>query len=145
MKKISIACDHGGLDLKQAIINHYQGKYEFVDVGTYSLDSCDYPDFAFAACEKVRDKEVDFGIVICKSGIGMSIAVNKVKGVRCALLVNTTNAALCHQHNNANVIAMGTNDVSEEMAFAIIDTYDSVTFEQRHQKRIDKITAYENK
>ena len=66
MKKISIACDHGGLELKQDIINHYQGKYEFVDVGTYSLDSCDYPDFAFAACEKVRDKEVDFGIVICK-------------------------------------------------------------------------------
>ena len=145
MKKISIANDHGGLELKQAIMKHFKGIYEFIDCGTYSLDSCDYPDFAIKAGELVRDKKVDFGIVICKSGIGMSIAANKVKGVRCALLVNTTNAALCHQHNNANVIALGTNDVSPELAYQIIDTYDSVTFEERHQKRLDKITAYENK
>lgn len=145
MKKVSIACDHGGLELKQAIIKHYKGKYEFIDVGTYSTDSCDYPIFAIAACEKVRDKEADFGIVICKSGIGMSIAANKVKGVRCALLVNTTNAALCHQHNNANVIALGANDVTPRRAYKIIDTYDSVTFEQRHQRRLDLISEYENK
>ena len=143
MKKISIACDHGGLELKEAIIKHYQGKYEFVDVGTYSLDSCDYPDFAFAACEKVRDKEVDFGIVICKSGIGMSIAANKVKGVRCALLTNEVNATLCHQHNNANVIALGANDVSRRKAYKIIKAYDEATFEERHQRRIDKINEYE--
>ena len=145
MKKISIACDHGGLDLKKAIINHYQKVYEFVDCGTYSYDSCDYPDYAIKAAELVRDEEVDFGIVLCKSGIGVSIAANKVKGVRCALLTNTTNAALCHQHNNANVIAMGANDVSEEMAFKIIDAYVNAKFEERHQKRIDKILSYENR
>lgn len=145
MKKISIACDHGGLDLKKAIINHYQKVYEFVDCGTYSYDSCDYPDYAIKAAELVRDEEVDFGIVLCKSGIGVSIAANKVKGVRCALLTNTTNATLCHQHNNANVIAMGANDVSEEMAFKIIDAYVNAKFEERHQKRIDKILSYENR
>ena len=145
MKKISIANDHGGLELKQAIMKHFKGVYEFIDCGTYSLDSCDYPDFAFKACELVRDNKVDFGIVICKSGIGMSIAANKVKGVRCALLTNTTNARLCHQHNNANVIALGANDVSSRKAYMIIDAYDEAIFEERHQKRIDKILNYENR
>ena len=145
MKKIAIANDHGGLELKQSIMKHYKDVYEFVDCGTYTLDSCDYPDFAFKACEMVANSQVDFGIVICKSGIGMSIAANKVKGVRCALLTNVTNAKLCHQHNNANVIALGSNDVSSRKAYMIIDAYDSVTFEERHQKRIDKITKYESK
>lgn len=145
MKKVSIACDHGGLDLKKAIIKHYKKVYEFVDCGTYSYDSCDYPDYAIKAAELVRDKEVDFGIVVCKSGIGVSIAANKVLGVRCALLTNVTNAKLCHQHNNANVIALGANDVSSRKAYKIIDAYDSAIFEERHQRRIDKILKYENK
>ena len=85
MKKVSIACDHGGLDLKNAIIKHYKNVYEFIDCGTYSYDSCDYPDFAIKAAELVGNNQVDFGIVVCKSGIGVSIAANKVKGVRCAL------------------------------------------------------------
>ena len=143
MKKISIANDHGGLELKQAIMKHFKGEYEFVDCGTYSHDSCDYPDFAFKACELVRDNKVDFGIVICKSGIGMSIAANKVKNVRCALVSNVTNATLCHQHNNANVIALGSNDVSSRKAYKIIEAYDAAIFEERHQRRIDKISDYE--
>ena len=142
-KKISIACDHGGLELKNAIIKHFKRTYQFVDVGTYTNLSCDYPDYAIKACELVRDKQVDFGIVICKSGIGMSIVANKVKGVRCALLVNEVNASLCHQHNNANVIALGANDVSKRKAYKIIKAYDEATFEQRHQRRIDKINEYE--
>ena len=142
-KKISIACDHGGLQLKNAIIKHFKRKYEFIDCGTYTDLSCDYPDFAFKACELVRDNKVDFGIVICKSGIGMSIAANKVKGVRCALVDNVTNATLCHQHNNANVIAMGSNDVSNRKAYKIIEAYDEAVFEERHQRRIDKISNYE--
>ena len=145
MKKISIANDHGGLELKQAIMKLFKDEYEFVDCGTYSLDSCDYPDFAFKACELVRDNKVDFGIVICKSGIGMSIAANKVKGVRCALITNETNAMLCHQHNNANVIALGANDVTPRKAYKIIKAYDSVAFETRHQRRLDKISNYESK
>ena len=144
MKKVSIACDHGGLDLKNAIIKHYKNVYEFIDCGTYSYDSCDYPDFAIKAAELVGNNQVDFGIVVCKSGIGVSIAANKVKGVRCALLTNTTNARLCHQHNNANVIALGANDVSARKAYMIIDAYDEAVFEERHQKRIDKITEIEN-
>ena len=145
MKKVSIACDHGGLQLKEAIMKHFNKVYEFIDCGTYSLSSCDYPDFAIKASELVGKGEVDFGIVICKSGIGMSIAANKVKGVRCALIDNVTNAALCHQHNNANVIALGANDVTPRKAYKIINTYDSVTFEERHQRRLDKISAYENR
>lgn len=144
MKIVSIACDHGGFELKNAIIKHFKKNYEFIDCGTYSTLSCDYPDFAFKACELVRDKKVDFGIVICKSGIGMSIAANKVKGIRCALVSNEQNAALTHQHNNANVLALGANDVSKRKAYKIIEAYDSVEFEQRHQRRIDKITNYEN-
>ena len=142
-KKISIACDHGGLELKNAIIKHFKREYQFVDVGTYTTLSCDYPDFAFKACEMVAQGQVDFGIVICKSGIGMSIAANKVKGVRCALLTNEVNATLCHQHNNANVIALGANDVSRRRAYKIIKAYDEATFEERHQRRIDKINEYE--
>ena len=144
MKKIAIANDHDGLELKQAIMKHFKKTYEFVDCGTYSLDSCDYPDFAIKAGELVRDRKVDFGIVICKSGIGMSIAANKVKGVRCALLTNVTNARLCHQHNNANVIALGSNDVTPRKAYQIIKAYDEATFEERHQRRIDKISKYES-
>ena len=105
MKKIAIANDHGGLELKHAIMKHFKKTYEFIDCGTYSLDSCDYPDFAILAGELVRDRKVDFGIVICKSGIGMSIAANKVKGVRCALVHDTTSARLTREHNNTNVLA----------------------------------------
>ena len=145
MKKISIACDHGGLILKNDLINALNKKYEFIDCGTYSLKPCDYPDFAFKAAKLVSENEVDFGIVICKSGIGVSIAANKVKGVRCALVNNETNAKLCHQHNNANVIALGANDVDINLAIKIVEAYDSVEFESRHQQRLDKISDYENR
>ncbi len=145
MKKIAIACDHGGLDLKKAIQKHYQHQFEFIDCGTNSTQSCDYPDFAIKAAELVANQKADFGIVICKSGIGMSIAANKVKGVRCALVDNVINARLCHQHNNANVLALGANDVTSRMAYKIIDAYNRVEFESRHQTRIDKINSYENK
>ena len=145
MKKIAIGCDHGGVDLKNKIIKHFKNQFSFIDCGTNGYDSCDYPDFAFKVGEKVSSKEADFGILICKSGIGMSIAANKVKGVRCALLDNVKNATLSHMHNNANVIALGSNDVSIRKAYQIINAYNNATFETRHQKRIDKITQYENK
>ncbi len=145
MKKVAIACDHGGLELKQSIMKHYKNQFEFIDCGTNSTQSCDYPDFAIKAGEMVANKQADFGIVICKSGIGMSIVANKVKGVRCALVDNVKNAQLAHQHNNANVLALGANDVTSRMAYKIIDAYNHVEFEQRHQKRIDKINSYENR
>lgn len=145
MKKIAIANDHGGLELKNRIKETLKEKYEFIDFGTDTTISCDYPNYAIAASEYVAQKKCDFGIIICKSGIGMSIAANKVKGVRCALVDNVENAKLCHQHNNANVIALGANDVNLDLAIKIIDAYDSVEFETRHQHRIDLITEYENK
>lgn len=146
MKKIvSIACDHGGLKLKNSIIKHFKNEFEFIDCGTYTELSCDYPDFAFKACELVSNKKAEFAIVICKSGIGMSIAANKVKGIRCALLDNEENARLCHAHNNANAIALGANDVSTKKAYKIINAYNETIFEERHQRRIDKISEYEQR
>jgi len=142
--KIAIGNDHGGVELKNQIIEKLSNKYEFMNVGTNTLDSVDYPDFAIKVGELVTSNTVDFGIVICKSGIGVSIAANKVNGVRCALLDNVNNAHLCHAHNNANVIAMGANDVDIKLALEIIDAYVNTTFEERHQKRIDKITNYEH-
>ena len=143
MKKIAIGNDHGGVDLKNAIIAALKDTYKFINVGCDTYDSVDYPDYAFKVGELVSSKQVDFGILICKSGIGMSIAANKVKGVRCALVCDANNAMLAHKHNNANVIAMGANEVDIDKALKIIETYDSTQFEERHQKRIDKISEYE--
>ena len=145
MKKISIANDHGGLELKQAIIKHYKGVYEFVDCGTYTLESCDYPDFAIKAGELVAKGEVEFGIVICKSGIGMSIAANKVKGVRCALVGSVDAAVLTREHNDSNCLAMGAKYTPNELAIEIVDTWLGTEFSnmEKHQRRIDKITKYE--
>ena len=145
MKKIAIANDHGGLELKQAIMKHFKKTYEFVDCGTYSLDSCDYPDFAIKAGELVRDRKVDFGIVICKSGIGMSIAANKVKDVRCARIDSIKDAKLTRSHNDANVLA-----ISSELNFRktkrIIETFINTEFsnDERHVKRIEMISKYEH-
>ena len=144
MKKISIANDHGGLELKQAIMKHFKKEYEFIDCGTYSLDSCDYPDFAIKAGELVRDKKVDFGIVICKSGIGMSIAVNKVKGVRAAVCSDVATAHLVKEHNNANIIAFGARIVGSELAKDIVKAYLEAEFMGgRHQMRVDMISELE--
>ena len=146
MKKIvSIGSDHGGYELKEKIKKHFKSKYKFIDVGTNSTDSCDYPVFAIKACELVRDKQAEFAIVICKSGIGVSIAANKVKTIRCAYLDNVEVATLCHQHNNANAIALGANYVTPRKAYQIIKAYDEAIFEQRHQKRIDIINEYESR
>lgn len=144
MLKIAIGCDHGGYDLKEELKQAYADQYEWIDCGCFNHDSVDYPDYAIPTAEKVAHHEADFGIVICKSGIGVSIAANKVKGVRCALIDNVTNAMLCHAHNNANVLAMGANTVSLDLAKEMIDAYVMTAFEVRHQKRIDKISAYED-
>lgn len=145
MIKVAIGCDHGGYDLKEEIKNAYASQIEWIDCGCFGHESVDYPDFAIPTAEKVAANEASFGIVICKSGIGVSIAANKVKGIRCALIDNVTNAMLCHAHNNANVIAMGSNTVDLSLAKEMIDAYMLTAFEERHQKRIDKISAYENK
>ena len=145
--KIGIANDHRGYKLKMKLIPYLLKKgYEVEDYGTSSTESVDYPDYGILLGEKVRDKVVDYGIAICGSGIGISIACNKVKGVRCAKVNNTREAKLCRQDNNANIIALNEKMYVFE-AKDIIDTFLKTEYkkEERYQRRIDKISKYEEK
>ena len=139
---IAIGSDHGGFELKQKVIAHLkdQGR-EVKDFGTHSLESCDYPDFGRPVGEAVASGECEKGIVICTTGIGISIAANKVPGIRCALCHNTTTARLTREHNDANVLAIGAAMVGEIVAMDIVDTFFATDFSHgdRHQRRIDKI------
>ncbi len=144
--KIALGCDHGALALKNKLIGHLEAKgYEVKDFGTYTLDSCDYPDFAGAAAKSVAAGECDRGIVLCTTGIGVSIAANKVKGVRCALLSDVMSARMTREHNDTNVMAIGAAVVGEMLALEIVDTWLGTEFShnERHQRRIDKVMALE--
>ena len=144
--KIAIGCDHGAFDLKNVVVKHLQGKgYEVADFGCYSLDSCDYPDFAKAAAEAVASGECEKGIVLCTTGIGISIAANKVKGIRCALLSDPLSARMTREHNDTNMMAMGAGIVGKNLALEIVDTWLGTEFsgEAKHQRRIDKVMALE--
>ena len=144
--KIAIGCDHGALELKNATVKHLEAKgYEVKDFGTYTLDSCDYPDFAEAAAKAVANGECDKGIVMCTTGIGISIAANKVKGIRCALLSDVMSARMTREHNDTNMMSIGAAVVGKMLALEIIDTWLGTEFsgEAKHQRRIDKITAIE--
>ena len=144
--KIAIACDHGAFDLKQKVSAHLSAKgYEVVDFGTHSKDSCDYPDFAGPAARAVASGACEKGILLCTTGIGVSITANKVKGIRCALLSDLLSAKMTRQHNDTNVMAMGAAIVGPMLALEIVDTWLGTEFEGgRHQRRIDKMMAYEN-
>ena len=144
--KIAIACDHGALALKENLAKHLQAKgYEVKDFGTYSLDSCDYPDYAAPAAQAVANGECDKGIVLCTTGIGVSITANKVKGIRCALLSDVMSARMTRQHNDTNMMAIGAAVVGQMLALEIIDTWLGTDYEGgRHQRRIDKMMALEN-
>ena len=144
--KIAIGCDHGALALKNALIPHLEEKgYEVKDFGTYTLDSCDYPDFAGAAAKAVAAGECDKGIVLCTTGIGVSITANKVKGIRCALLSDVMSARMTREHNDTNMMAIGAAVVGQMLAFEIVDTWLGTEFSggERHQRRIDKMMALE--
>jgi ribose 5-phosphate isomerase B len=139
---ISLGSDHGGYELKAAIIKHLEERgIECKDYGCYGLDSCDYPVFGRAAAEAVADGTCEKGIVVCTTGIGISITANKVKGVRCALCTNTELAKMTRLHNNSNMLALGASVVSEELAMEIVDTFLDTEFsnEERHIRRIDLI------
>lgn len=142
---IALACDHGAFDLKQAIMKHLEARgLAYKDFGCYDKTSCDYPDFAGPAAKAVASGKCDRGIVVCTTGIGVSITANKVKGIRCALLSDIMSARLTRQHNNTNMMAIGAAVVGEKLALEIIDTWLSTEFEGgRHQRRIDKMMAYE--
>lgn len=143
---IAIACDHGAFALKEALKKHLDARgLAYRDFGTDSTDSCDYPDFAGPAAQAVAGGECDRGIVLCTTGIGVSITANKVKGVRCALLSDLMSARLTRQHNDTNMMALGAGVVGEKLALEIVDTWLDTEFEGgRHQRRIDKMMAYEN-
>ena len=145
--KIAIGCDHGALDLKNKVVAHLQKKgFEVRDFGTYTLDSCDYPDYAEKAAKAVASGECEKGIVLCTTGIGISIAANKVDGVRCALLHETWSAKMTREHNDTNMMALGAAVVGEMLALEIVDTWLGTEFshEAKHQRRIDKVMALEN-
>ena len=144
--KIAIGCDHGALALKNALAAHLEKKgYEVRDFGTYTLDSCDYPEFAAAAAQAVASGECEKGIVLCTTGIGVSITANKIKGIRCALLSDLMSARLTREHNDTNMMAMGAGIVGEMLAKEIVDTWLGTEFSggERHQRRIDKLMALE--
>ena len=144
--KIAVACDHGALDLKNKVISHLQEKgYEVVNFGTDTLDSCDYPDFAAPAARAVAAGQCEKGIVLCTTGIGVSIVANKIKGIRCALLSDVVSARMTREHNDTNMMAMGAGIVKEDLALEIVDTWLGTEFShgERHQRRIDKMMALE--
>lgn len=144
--KIAIGCDHGALALKNKIVAHLESRGDIVcDFGTNTPDSCDYPDFAAAAARAVACGECERGIVLCTTGIGVSIVANKVDGIRCALLHDTVCARLTREHNDTNMMALGAGFVGEMLAMEIVDTWLGTAFSEqaRHQRRIDKVMALE--
>ena len=142
---ISIAADHGGFALKEHIKAYLAAKgITCKDFGTDSAESCDYPIFGKAAAEAVASGECEKGIVICTTGIGISITANKVKGIRCALCADSLSAEMTRRHNDANMLAMGAGMVGPNLAERIVDVFLSTQFEGgRHQRRVDLISAME--
>lgn len=146
--KVAIACDHAALELKNAVKKHLTDRgFEVVDFGINEPGSVDYPDYALPVAEAVAGGKADKGILICGTGIGMSICANKVKGIRCALCSDTFSAHATREHNDANVLAFGERVVGGGLALDIVDAFLDTPFSnaERHVKRIDKITAIENK
>lgn len=139
--KIALGCDHGGYELKEKVKSHLEKKgYEVLDLGCHSTESVNYPVYGKAVGEAVAKKEVDYGVVICGTGIGISIAANKVKGVRAALCMNTTMAKLTREHNDANVLAFGARMVGDVLALEMVDTFLTTAFEGgRHVARVEML------
>lgn len=145
--KIAMGSDHGGYTLKEAVKAHLAAAgHEVLDVGTHGGDSVDYPDFGRMAAEKVADGTCERGIVICSTGIGISIAANKVPGIRAALCADVFTARLTRDHNDSNVLAMGQYVVGEALAIAIADTWLETAFSggERHRRRVEKIARIES-
>lgn len=141
---IAIGSDHAGYELKAQLTHYFKDQnIPFQDFGTDGLASVDYPDYGIKVGEAVATGKYEFGIVICGTGIGISISANKVKGIRAALIYDENTAKLAKQHNNANIIALGGRTHPFELAVKLVETYRNETFEARHQKRLDKLTKYE--
>ena len=145
--KIALGSDHGGYALKCDIIQLLEKLgHEYTDFGCYSTESCDYPDFGEAAARAVASGEYDYGIVICTTGIGISIAANKVKGIRCAHCADSLEAEMTRRHNDANMLAIGAGFTGKNLAERMVEVFLSTDFEGgRHARRVDKIMALEER
>ena len=143
--KIAIAADHGGFELKDSMVEYIKSLgNEVVDLGTNSADSVDYPDYAKKVCEEIQQGNSDLGILICGTGIGMSLAANRFEGIRAACVSDVYSAKMSRNHNNANVLCIGARVIGDEVAKLIIKTFLENEFEAgRHQRRVDKIMAFE--
>ncbi len=145
-KKLSIGSDHGGFGLKEKLVKSLsEAGFSVTDKGTHSAESVDYPDYAKAVCCDVLDSAADFGVLICTSGIGMSIAANKIRGIRAALCMNEDAAKFSRLHNNANVVCLGAKYLDEKLAERIVEIFASTDFEGgRHDRRVKKFMDFEN-
>ena len=144
---VAICCDHAGYETKLAVIEYLKSQGVAVrDFGTHSTESCDYPDYVSAAARAVAQGRCDRGIVMCTTGIGVSIAANKIRGIRCALLHDTMSARLTRLHNDTNMMALGGGVVGTKLALEIVDTWLGTEFsgEERHVRRLAKLAALEN-
>lgn len=142
---IAIGCDHGGYELKERVLRHLEEKgLEYRDMGCMDRKSVDYPVYARAVANAVAEGECEKGILICTTGIGISIAANKVKGIRCALCSDTLSAKLTRLHNDANILAMGAGILGENLALEIVDIFLNTPFsgEERHRRRVDLIENF---
>ncbi len=146
IKKITVGCDHAAFELKKKVVAHLVERgIEVIDVGTDSPESCDYPTFAHAVCKNVQEGVTELGILICGTGIGMSMAANKHRGIRAAACSDTFSARLTRMHNNANVLCFGERVVGMGLACDLVDNFIDAEFEGgKHQRRVDMITAIEN-
>ena len=144
-KKITVGCDHAGLNLKKIVISHLQERgYEVLDVGTHTPDSCDYPAISHALCKNIQTGVSELGILVCGTGIGMSMAANKHRGIRAAACSDTFSARLTRVHNDANVLCFGERVVGMGLALDLVDAFIDAEFEGgKHQRRVDMITAIE--
>lgn len=144
--KVAVGCDHGGFVLKDAVISTLEELgAQVVDMGTYSTESVDYPVYGKKVADAVANGECDLGVVMCGTGIGISIAANKIKGIRAAVVTDEFMAEMTRRHNNANIIALGGRVITPEKAKSLVKAWYTAKFEGgRHQKRIDMITQIEN-
>lgn len=143
---IAIGCDHGGINIKNAVIEYMkENGFEFHDFGCYTTGSVDYPEYAYKVAKSVADGEAELGIICCGTGIGVSMAANKVKGIRAAVCTDEFCAEMTRRHNNANIMCMGGRVISEEKAVKLASIFLNTPFDGgRHENRVNMITAIEN-
>ena len=146
MKKLSIGADHTAVDLKSDVMKHLASRgIEVVDEGAYNTEKSDYPSFASKVAKRIQSGDVDHGILICGTGLGMSIAANKYKGIRAAAVSDLYSAEMSKTHNNANILCFGARVVTPELATQLVDAWLDAEYEgERHQKRLDMIADFEN-